>query len=213
MSTWPVAHTDPTSGLRSHVHSIQMKESMRHVYTQAKAALQKGGENKVGPLWDSIDELDEDVNDVFRRQQTIEELDSPEAFPEEIVAQDSSVLEKAATALASYKDTSHTVVSPVDDLESGQPSDWETPFSFLSTARPTSSVEITEAFGLDRHADDATTHVSGSEASITILDRGSGSADDLNVQIKQLQERIKSHLRDSHSEVNLSITKAFSSSR
>ena len=180
-----------------------MKESMRHVYTQAKAALQKGGENKVGALWDSIDELDEDVNDVLGgRQQTIEELDSPEAFPEEIVAQDSSVLEKAATALASYKDTSYTVANPVDDLESGQPSDWETPFSFLSTARPTSSVEIT-AFGLERHADDATTHVSGSEASITVLDGGSGSADRLQVQIKQLQERIKSQLRESHSEVNL----------
>ncbi|MCO5555541.1 hypothetical protein L7F22_009086 [Adiantum nelumboides] len=221
LSAWPVGQCDSSSsGLRSHVHSIQLKESMRHVYTQAKAALQQGGisseganclrlasnlDNKAsGVHWDSVSAIDKDLSENLADHQP---SDSPKDFSEEIANQEPSpaaVLEKAANLLASYKEIAgegpktYLRTAEVPEQEAGPTADWETSFTLLSAARPSSSVEITEPFALSTEG-----NVGGSsEGSLsTVASAGSlGIVDGLHIQIQRLQARIKSQLRDSHSE-------------
>ncbi|KAI5064878.1 hypothetical protein GOP47_0019573 [Adiantum capillus-veneris] len=226
LSAWPVGQCDSSSsGLRSHVHSIQLKESMRHVYTQAKAALQQGGSisaeganclrlasnldsKATGVHWDSISATDQDVSETLGDQH---HGDSPKDFSEEITNQEASpaaVLEKAANLLATYKEiageSSRTYLRTVEvpAQEAGPTADWETSCTLLSAARPSSSVEITEPFALNTESNADATTGGSSEGSLTTVTSGSslGTVDGLHIQIQRLQARIKSQLRDSHSE-------------
>ncbi|KAH6558264.1 hypothetical protein KP509_1Z071600 [Ceratopteris richardii] len=227
LNAWPIGQCDSSSsGLRSHVHSIQLKESIRHHYTQAKAALQQGGisaeganclrrassnpDNKIPAVnWDSNSGTDQDVSETLPDRQA---NDSPKDFSEEVSNQEPSaaaVLQKAASLLASYKEISGNSSksflheTEVPEPGSGQTPDWDTSFTPLSVVRPSSSVEITEPYGLHTDGNGETATVGGSsEGSLSTIASGgsSGTVDGLHLQIQKLQARIKSQLRDSHSE-------------
>lgn len=227
LSSWSATPCGDTNGaLRGGLHSIQVKESMRHAYIQAKNALQQqssassddGGISSASgharayayasdPSSTQQEEPPQHEFMALQRGGQSSMMTAP--MPEDTMVVD------IGTETLQHPDgqedeeaiemEGHTILYQAQDTS--QP-DWETSFALVSTTRPNPSggmaepgfTPVTEMSQQDRPPEGpgtASVQTSGEGPFRMVLDDDPGAVDSLHMEIQRLQARIMSRLRDS----------------
>eukprot|EP01018_Ginkgo_biloba_P001910 Gb_17695 [translate_table: standard] len=215
LSSWPVAHCDTSTSLRNNVQSMQLKESMRQVYTQTKAALQRANHEGVDTSYNTSSSLKVQAkpsvhwdatasDDQQGHESPDEEMPSPKnsiGLMEE--SSYSNLLEKTTQSVSDKNDSdgSSIVVNSLQSYNAPAQdplqANWESSFALYSHNGPNKSSHSLNDLELERTSEGNGPTKQMSDSTFTVAEESPVAVENLQAEIQRLQARIMSRLRDS----------------